>query len=336
MRKLTLTLPFILVVVVALGLLAGPAAAAPAGTFPKIIPLPNGFQPEGIAVGRGTEFFVGSLGRLGEDGVTLTGGAIYRGDLRTGQGAILVPAQEGRTAVGLTVDRRTNYLFVAGGPFGTGYVYDAKTGVLVADYQLTTTPFLQTLVNDVVVTRDAAYFTDSFRPFLYRVPLGPGGTLPDQSAVEEIPLGGDFVFLPGAFNANGIAATPNGKWLVLVHSNLGALYRVDPATGEATQIDLGAAAVPSGDGLLLDGRTLYVVQNFFNQIAVVQLDPQLSTGTVERIITDPNFRVPTTIGEFGAALYAVNARFDVAPPPFPGNPPADPSLEFEVVRVPKR
>ena len=53
--------------------------AAPAHqSFPDTIPLPNGFQPEGIASGRGTTFYVGSIPT----------GAVYRGDLRSGEGAI--------------------------------------------------------------------------------------------------------------------------------------------------------------------------------------------------------------------------------------------------------
>lgn len=289
------------------------AAAAPADTFPALISLPNGFRPEGIAVGHGTSFFVGSL----------AAGAIYRGDLRTGQGEILVPPQEGRVAVGLSFDPRTNLLFVAGGPTGAGHVYDVTTGTSLATYQLTEPG---SFVNDAVVTRTGVYFTDSFRPFLYRVPPSAGGVLPDQSAVEEIPLGGDFEFVPGAFNANGIDATPNGKSLVIVNSSLGTLYRVDPETGDATLIDLGGGAVPSGDGILLHDRTLYVVQNVLNQIAVVNLDRELSSGTVVDTITNPDFRVPTTIARFGNALYAVNARFDVTPTP---------DTEYEVVRVPR-
>ena len=102
---------------------------------------------------------------------------------------------------------------------------------------------------------------------------------------------------------------------------------MDPETGDATLIDLGGETVPNGDGILLDGKTLYVVQNRLNQIAVVQLSAKLSSGVVVERITDPNFRVPTTIAEFGNSLYAVNARF--------GAPPS-PDTEFEVVRVSKR
>lgn len=283
--------------------------------FPDIVPLPKGFQPEGIAIGRGTDFFVGSI-------VT---GAIYAGDLRTGQGKILVSPQEGRQAIGLWVDPLTNFLFVAGGSAGTAYVYDAATGAEVAVYQLADPMAVPPpLINDVVVTHEAAYFTDSFRALLYRVPLGPGGSLPDQAAVQELPLGGDFVHVPGEVNANGIDATPDGESLLIVSTFLGRLYRVDPDTGNATEVDLGGELLPCADGIVLRGRMLYAVQNFINQIAVVQLDPGLSSGTVVEYITSPNFRIPTTASAFGNALYAVNARYDVAP---------HPDVDFEVVRV---
>jgi sugar lactone lactonase YvrE len=292
-----------------------PAFAAPPETFPLSIPLPDGFRPEGIAVGRGSEFFVGSI----------PSGAIYRGDLRTGQGEVLVPPQDGRAAIGLSLDERTNYLFVAGGGTGNAYVYDAATGDTVGVYPLTAPG---TFVNDVVVTRDAAYFTDSGRPYLYRLPLVAGGALPDAASPDEIELTGQFDFVPGQFNANGIDATPNGKSLIVVNSYLGALYKVDPQTGVATLIDLGGATVERGDGILLDGKTLYVVQNRFNQIAVVRLNPGLTAGEIARTISDPLFDIPTTIAEFGCSLYAVNARFGTAPDPD--------AASYDVIRVSKR
>ena len=39
------------------------------------------------------------------------------------------------------------------------------------------------------------------------------------------------------FNANGIAATPNGKRLIIVQSNTGKLFTVDPKTGDDRLID---------------------------------------------------------------------------------------------------
>lgn len=282
-------------------------------TFPEEIPLPVGIQPEGIVTGRGHEFFVGSLA---------TGG-VYRGDLRTGAGEMLVSSPAGAPAVGLSYDSRRDLLFVAGGPTGQGFVYDAKTGDEAATYDFTSEG---SFVNDVIVTRTAAYFTDSFRPYLYRVPLGPGGRLPDQSTVEEIELVG-FQSVPGAFNANGIHAPPSGAFLIVVNSTTGILYRVEPSSGMASEIDLGGDTLTAGDGILLDGNTLYVVRNQNNLIAVVSLGPGAASGEVVGEITDPDFDVPTTVAESGDSLYAVNARFTTPPTP---------DTEYDVVRVPKK
>jgi sugar lactone lactonase YvrE len=304
----------ITVAAVAVGTAAVSTAPAAPGTttFPEVIALPDGWLPEGIAVGRGSTFYSGSRAN----------GAIYRGDLRTGEGSIFAPGATGRVAVGLSVDQRGRYLFVAGGPTGEAYVFDANSGALVATYVLTAPG---TFVNDVIVTRDAAYFTDSARPVLYRLALGPDGRVDPAMTIEEIDLGGDWQQVPG-FNANGIEATPNGEWLIVVNSTVGALYRVDPQTGETTQIDLGGASVTAGDGLLLQGSTLYVVRNQLNTIVVIDLSSDLLQGTVTGQITSPLFDVPTTIAMFGSSLYAINARFSTPPTP---------TTTYSIVRVPR-
>lgn len=275
-------------------------AAAPAQAFPDVISLPDGFQPEGIAVGKGSTFYVGSIPT----------GAIYSGDLRTGEGSLLVQPQTGRNAIGLKYDERTGLLFVAGGPSGFAYFYDGETGADEGAIQLTTD--MPRFINDVVVTQDAAYFTNSNQTEFYRVPLDNNGE--PLLTSETIPLTGDYVFTSGAFNANGIAATPNGDTLIIVNSVDGLLYNVDPETGEATLIDLGGDTVPNGDGILLEGKTLYVVQNRLNQIAVVELNPDFTAGTIVDTITHESFDIPTTIARFGDSLYAVNARFGSPPP----------------------
>src|SRR5262249_30758846 len=141
-------------------LLVGGSSAAgekKAKPFPAVIQLPTGFQPEGIEVGKGTAFYAGSV----------ASGAIYRGNLRTGTGSILVPGGANRPATGIELDSH-NRLIVAGAGSGNGYVYDATTGALVRTYNFAAAP---TFVNDVAVTHDGAYFTDSSKAVLYRVPL---------------------------------------------------------------------------------------------------------------------------------------------------------------------
>jgi sugar lactone lactonase YvrE len=293
----------------ALVVVATASAAVAKTAFPDVIALPNGWQPEGIAVGNGTTFYVGSIPT----------GAVYRGDLRTGLGSTLVQGVSGRAAIGIEHDR--GRLFVAGGGTGKGFVYDARTGALVRELQLATGPG-GTFVNDVVVTNRAAYFTDSQRKVLYRLALSQNGA-PAESA-QVVPLTGDFQLVAG-FNLNGIDATPDGKTLVVVQSATGKLFRVVAATGVTKEIVLdGGATVGNGDGLLLHGRTLYVVRNRDNQIAVVALAKGLASGTISRTITDSDFDVPTTIDRHGSSLYAVNARF---------GPPPTPATTYSVVKV---
>jgi sugar lactone lactonase YvrE len=276
-----------------------PAAANVRDLFPDTIALPNGFRPEGIAIG-GATIFAGSIDT----------GAIFAANLITGQGRVLVPAQQGRAAIGLSFDPRTNLLYVAGGPTGRAFVYDARTGATVANVQLTTEA--ATFVNDQVITNDAVFFTDSLRAVVYRLPLSRRNR--PEATAEEIPLGGEFTQVAG-FNSNGIVATPGGRSLIIVNSAAGALFRVDPETGDAVQIDLGGADVRSGDGMLLRGDTLFVLQNQLNQIVEIDLDRRFETGEVEEIVTDDRFDVPTTLASFFGQLYVVNARFGTPPTP---------------------
>ena len=301
--------------------------------FPETIALPDGYQPEGIVVGKGHDAYVGSIGS----------GTILKVDLKTGENEVLV-APSGIPVVGLSFDARSNLVFAARGFAGVVSVYDSQTGLHVKDYMLITPgPIPTTWINDLVVTKKAVYATDSFRDVLYIIPLGPAGQLSEQSEVVEIQLTGDFQYVTTPspvtglfFNGNGIDATPNGKHLFLAHSDLGIMYHVDPITGECTFIDLGGEFLPSIDGILLDEYDgefyVYAVQNFVNQITKIQLHNDLESGEVVEVITDPDFKIPTTTDEFGDGLYVVNARFDVASPVVPGDYSM---IEFDLVRIDK-
>ncbi len=303
---------------------------AASSSYPKSIPLPDDFAPEGIAVGFGDQFYAGSL----------TLGDVYSGDLRSGEGSILVDAPPGRSAAGLKVDESHGWLVVAGGLTGHGYVYDAREGTEVADFTLTT--MAPSLINDVVVTRQALWFTDSFNPVLYKVPIGPGGQL---DTPETLALSGPAAQLPVAFpNLNGIEATPDGSTLIVNHTALGTLYTVDPTTGASALIEVpgGANTPETSDGILLEGRSLWVVENFANQVVEIELSPDLTRGVHGSVITDADanglFRVPTTVAKFGDRLVLVNARFDLGfPPPFCPEitPCPPPGTDFDVVVVEK-
>jgi sugar lactone lactonase YvrE len=301
----------VLLVMAAVALLP---AAARAGSFPDTIPLPLGWQPEGIASGKGTSLYVGSIPT----------GAIWKGDARTGEGDVLVPPQEGRSAIGIKVDR--NRIFVAGGATGRAFVYHARTGADLASYQLAPAGTAVTFVNDVVVTDRAAWFTDSRNQQLYGLPLGRHGRLPGQDAVRVLPLHGDLRYTESLedVDLNGIVAARDGRTLISVQTSTGKLFRINPRTGRTREIDLGGAVLTNGDGLLLAGRVLFVVQNRLNQIAVVVLSRSLQRGRVVAEIRDPDFDVPTTIAFTADHLWAVNARFGTS-----GPQPAS----YDIVRV---
>ena len=288
--------------------LAGLLGAAPAraAALPEVIDLPDGWNPEGIAIGAGTSFYVGSLGT----------GSIYRGSLLTGAGDVFVEGPSGGQLVGLEIDRH-NRIWACTGGGGGAVVYDGFTGAKLAEYQ-----FGGVFVNDAIATEDAVYFTDSFTDKLSVVPLGIGGRLPDPSAATSITLPGGLADIE-AFN-NGIEVTVDGR-LLIVQMVAGRLYSFDPRTGEAAQVDLGGASVVNGDGMIRRGDTLYICRNSDNIIAKFQLSDHAAAATLVEEITDARLMVPATIALFGPYVYAVNARFDVDPTP---------TTTYTVVRLP--
>jgi hypothetical protein len=278
-------------------------------THASQIQLINGWLPEGIAAGDGNDLYSGSR----------RNGAIYKANIETGAGSVIVGSQAGRMAVGMKFDTRSKYLYTAGGSFGAAHVYDTTTGFTVQSYQFVTSG--ASFINDVIVTSAAAYFTDSMRPVIYRVAIDASGK--PAAAFTTISLSGDYVHRPG-FNLNGIVATPAGDRLIVVQTGPGLLLSVNAATGAATTIDLGGYSVTAGDGLWLEGSTLYVVRNNLNMIAEILMAPSYLSGTVVDEIKDSRFDVPTTAAIAGGGLYAVNARFSA------GN---DPNNAYTIVRV---
>lgn len=320
MKLRRLTIPVLVVPLLAL-------TTAASSVYPASIPLPVDFGAEGVAVGSGHTFYAGSLYT----------GDIVVGDLRTGD---VDPFADGATpaSVGLKVDQRHQLLVVAGGASGQGAFYDLRDPDSAVTRALSSPPPTQTnpsLINDVVVTRDAAYFTDTVRPAIYRVPIGPGGVV---GQAETITVTGPAAEInpDNPLGLNGIDATPDGKTLIVGNSGMNGVYTVDPETGESALIADGLA--PTNDGILLDGHTLWVVANFSNAVQKLQLSPDYSTGTVVDTITndevDGLFRIPTTVAIHGNKLVLVNGRFDLGfPPPF--GPGAPPGTDFDAIQIDK-
>jgi hypothetical protein len=270
-----------------------PAAARP--TEDRVIVLPDASSTEGIAAGRGNTFYAGD--RLLGD--------VYRGNIRTGEVEPFIDAPAGRMATGMKVDPWGHLLFVSGAATGQAYVYDARTGAEVASFQLTD-PADGTFINDVAVTHNAAWFTDSRQPVLYKVPFDHRGKVGPAEPLELRGPAGDASF---GFNLNGIAAAHLGHSLLVAHSGNGTIIKVNPRTGASQTV--AGVKVPNADGILFELGQLWVVQNQLNKIARIDLSFDLTRGEVEDEITSAFFQVPTTVARFGAELAAVNAKFGI-------------------------
>ncbi|HET7474452.1 MAG TPA: hypothetical protein VFJ97_00325 [Dermatophilaceae bacterium] len=270
---------------------AGPAAAA--ADLPTRVNLPNGFAPEGVAIAAGTgTAYAGSL----------VDGDIYAADLRTGRGRVISQGP-GTPSVGLKVDHRGR-LYVAGGPAGDGRVIDVRTGAVLASWKFRSA---STFINDVILTHDMAWFTDSARPFLYGVHIAADGT--PATTFTRLRLTGDWQQVAGQFNANGITTAPGDHDLLVVNSFVGAVYHVDHMSGVAHRVRLGGASLVGGDGMLRQNRTLYVVQGGRTVVAKVHLAANGRSGRMVGAASDPGFDVPTTLDDYADRLYVVNARF---------------------------
>jgi hypothetical protein len=280
-----------------------PATASPPSRDDVIV-LDGATSAEGIAAGRGHTFYAGEL----------FSGDIFRGDIRGGKATRFIDAPADRMAVGMAFDERRNLLFVAGGFTGKAFVYNTKTKEAVGVFELG-----QGVINDVTLTDDGAWFTNSARGELYRLKVSWDGK---RGEVTTRSLSGPAADLTGEFNLNGIASARGGRVLIVAHSVNGALYTVDSQSGKSALIE--GVSVPFVDGIVVRGKTIWAVQNQLDQVSRIKLNHDFSSGVVKDVIKSPHFDVPATAALFGNTLAVVNAQFEQPPSP------------FEVVLVPAR
>jgi sugar lactone lactonase YvrE len=294
-RQRTTHHPRSLLLAATVGLVVTTVPPAQAGSSDVIV-LPGAGSAEGIARGEGDAFYAGDL----------FAGDIFRGDLEDRTAELFIDVPDGRQAVGMTTDVRHGLLFVAGGFTGQAYVYDLDSGATVATYQLASPP---ALINDVTVTRNGAWFTDSLRAALFFVPVDRHGV---PGEFRTLALQGPAADTSGEFNLNGIGATRDGGTLIVAHSAQGKLYTVDPATGETAEI--AGVSVPAVDGIVVEHQRVWAVENS-NRVSEVRLNEDLTAGSVDEVITDPAFHTPSTAIRFDGGLAVVNAKFDTGIPP---------------------
>jgi len=288
--------PWIVLMLVAAGVLLAQPASARKPSGPIVLDGAN--SAEGIAAGHGTTFYAGDL----------FAGDIYRGDFALGTASLFIDAPEGSQATGMSFDDATGFLYVSGGFTGQGHVYDTADGSTIASYQFAD-PSTGPVINDVTITGDGAYFTNSTAPVLYFVPINDG----QPGDFSTLTVTGPAADLTGDFNLNGIVSTADGGTLIVAHSANAALYTVDPETGASALIE--GVSVPNVDGIVLQGRLLWAVQNFSNQVSAIKLSADLGSGHVKDVITNENFEIPTTAALWGSRLGVIQAKFDTGLPP---------------------
>ena len=273
------------------------AVAAPDKPSIEYVLTENHGNPEGVAWDPASQtFFTG----------TVADGTIYRGALGDTSVDVWIAGAEGRAAIGMKVDG--GLLYVAGGATGLITVYDIDTASVVASFETGAGGFL----NDLVVTKAGVFVTDSFRPVLWHVThdqvAAGGGTPATIPVAPEIPFGGGFAL-------NGIVAFNGGRELIVVHSSLGTLYRIN-FTDDGREITLIDAPIVNGDGLLVDQGMLIVVLGGSAELARLDLSADHGAATLLDTVTDPTFQRPSTVARAHNLYLVVNADFTTNTPPF--------------------
>lgn len=267
-----------------------------------------GTLPEGIHVTRSGTIYVTSKGT----------GAVYRGSVHNPRMHEFLPAgEDGRdAATGVHVDP-WGRLLVAGAETSQFWRYDAD-GTLLARRAVPDGAFL----NDFVVTGGHLYVTDSATDTIYRARISASGLgeLEPWLTTPDFPVDPEYV--------NGMAATPDGRVLLVTDWLQQRTFRINLRTKavEVVQLFGDSPERPGlgGDGLLLEGHTLYTVTNKIVGEQLVSWTRKVLMSDDWRrayVVDDSPFaevgHQPTTIARDRDRLLWVDSQFDAAP----GTPP---------------
>lgn len=287
----------------------------------RILPLPEAAAyPEGVTVDPATGAIYTNSANTG---------VVFRIDPETGAVVQVAdplglgdssPARPVSVALGLKADGQGR-LWVAGARTGSMHVVDIATGQRLARFATPQGPWL---INDVALTSDAAYFTDTLRPLLWRVSRD---SIADAVLEPWLSFEGTVLEYGEDPNLNGIVATPDGRYLIVVLMKTGRLYRIDARTREVTAIDTGDSALDGGDGLALVGRRLFLVRQSAGEVVALDLSIDLTAAVEAKRIKPTELAWPATVAVRGDRLIVANSQLN-------RRGSGDPVLPFSLVSIP--
>jgi hypothetical protein len=270
--------------------------------------------PEGIAYNPKTGYFyTGST----------SNGNIYQVNVQTGVATLFSSGiATGRTFVtGMKIDA-LNRLWICGGGNNKIQVLNLADGSLIKSWD-TQALFGSGFINDCIIDGTNIYFTDSRVQKIYRANV----TEATPTTLEEwlTFTNTQIPYVPNGTNANGIVNTADNKYLIIVVSPNGKLYRIEKATKAISEITINTP-VTAGDGMYLNGSILYVSRNTTNLIWPVQMNADFSQGTVGTGF-GTGLMFNTTIDKADKYFLVVNAQFNRR------TTPPTPVLPFTVSRI---
>ena len=291
------------------------AQQVPAAPARVINMTPTRFFPEGVAVDRAGNFYMGSMDL----------GLIYKGTADNPTAVAFIPAGSNNlvSVLGLYADDPTNTLWVCSSDAGNGAragmapvalkSFDLTTGAAKNSYAWpapTTTPIAGATVNgfcnDVTVDADGnVYATDSWYPRILR--LKKGATALDQWVSDPV-LGA------GQWHLNGLDVDQSTGNLFVVDqgsdAQAGKLFRIpiNPSTGAAGTITEITFAQPlkHPDGLKVIAPNLLAMGEAAGAVSTIKLTN--NTGVVSNVIS--GLRGVATLALHQASAWAVEGQGD--------------------------
>lgn len=273
---------------------------------------------------------------------TIFVGGVANGDIQrvVGDGPEMFKAAHAddlANVIGLAVDGARDRLWVCSttfnDPMGPAalFVFDVHSGRRLAHLTLPADGAPHFL-NDVDLdSRGNAYATDSLAPLIWTVPA-------DLSRIEVLTTDSSFTVDPAGFNLNGLAVTPDDRYLIASvpsasETGQGKLFRIELATRSVRGI-VQDHAFAGADGLTVLGERDLVASGAAPGLHRLRFDAEYESVRVtplERFASQ--FAQPTTAAVSNGQLWVVNSQLDHYVVAVFGDK-GPPALPFEIVGIP--